>query len=92
MSIPEDAIKNEMRIFALESIVCQHFATFYQTMPREVFDAVQKQAIEGMQQQTFAGVDAAHSDLFSAELQTSLERLYGMIRHHLDSAQTSQSR
>jgi len=92
MSIPEDAIKNEMRIFALESIVCQHFATLYQTMPREFFDAVQKQAIEGAQKQTFAGADAAHSDLFSAELQAGLERLYGMIRHHLDSVQTRQSR
>lgn len=38
----EEAIKNEMRLFALESVVCQHLATIYQQMPREVFDAVQK--------------------------------------------------
>jgi hypothetical protein len=56
-------------------------------MPREIFDAKQKQAIEGAQRQTFAGADAAHSDLFSAELQAALERLYGMMKHHLDTAQ-----
>lgn len=83
----EEAIKAEMRLFALESIVCQHVATMYQAMPREIFDAVQKQAIEGAKRQTFAGADAAYSDLFSAELQTALERLYAMIGHHLDTAQ-----
>jgi hypothetical protein len=33
---PEDAIKAEVRLFALESIVCQTVATLYQAMPREV--------------------------------------------------------
>ena len=83
----EENVKNEFRLFALESIVCQHFATVYQSMPRELFDAVKKQAIEGAQRQTFAGADAAQSDLFSAELQTALERLYGMIQYHLDKSQ-----
>jgi hypothetical protein len=86
----EDSIQAEMRLFALESIVCQHFATLYLTMPRAIFDEVQKQAIEGAKEQTFPGVDAAQSDLFSAELQAALERLYGIIRANLDKPQTRQ--
>ena len=91
MSKEEDIIKNEMRLFALESIVCQHLATVYQQMPPEVFDAVRKNAIEGTRRQTFAGADAAHSDLFSAELETALDRLYKMIGSHLENARKKRS-
>jgi hypothetical protein len=80
----EKEIKDELRLFALESIVCQHLATIYQTMPPDVFDHVYKMAIEGARRQTFAGADAAHSDLFSAELESAIDRLYGMINHHLE--------
>jgi len=85
----EDQIKTEMRLFALESIVCQRFATHYLQMPREIFDAIQKQAIEGAQRQTFPEFDPAFSDLLSAEFQASLERLYGMIRRNLEIVRTS---
>ena len=77
-------IKDKLQLFALESIVCQHLATAYQQMPPGIFDAVRKQAIEGARKQTFAGANAAHSDLFSAELESALDRLYGMINHHLE--------
>ena len=80
----EQEVKNEMRLFALESVICQHLATFYQSMPADVFAAVQKQALEGTRRQTFAGADAATSDLFSAELETAVERLYKMIGSHLE--------
>jgi hypothetical protein len=80
----EKAIKDELRLFALESIVCQHLATVYQQMPPEIFDAVRKQAVEDARKQTFAGADAAQSDLFSGELEIALDRLYGMINHHLE--------
>lgn len=86
MSKGEAIIQNEMRLFALESIVCQHFATIYQAMPPEFFESVRKQAIEGARRQTFAGADAAHSDLLSAELETALDRLYKMIGSHLEKA------
>jgi hypothetical protein len=86
----EDSIQTEMRLFALESIVCQHFASLYLTMPRAIFDETQKQAIEGAKTQTFPGVDPAQSDLFSAEFQSALERLYGIIRSNLDKPQTRQ--
>jgi hypothetical protein len=86
----EQAIKNELRLFALESVVCQHLAQLYQMLPKGTFDAVRKQAIEGTKRQTFAGADAAYSDLFSAELEEAIERLYGMIKHHLDTIQKRQ--
>ena len=86
----ENEIKNEMRLFALESIVCQHLATIYQQMPRNVFERVHKQAIGGAQKQSFAGADAAQTDLFSAELESAIDRLYGMIKQHLDKSQKRQ--
>lgn len=88
----EDTIKAEVRLFALESIVCQTFATFYQTMPREIFDAVRSQAKGGTQQLAFPGLDAAYSDLISAEFEGAVDRLYSMIQHHLDTAQRRQQR
>jgi hypothetical protein len=86
----EDTIKAEMRLFALETIVCQNLATAYQAMPREIFDAVKKQAIDGAKMFAFPGLDAAYSDLVSAEFQAALERLYSMIQHHLDTVQKHQ--
>ena len=71
-------------MFALESIICQHLATFYQSVPPEIFVAVRSQTIEGTKRQTFAGADAATSDLFSAELETAIDRLYKMIESHLE--------
>jgi hypothetical protein len=82
----EDTIKNEVRLFALESIVCQNLATVYLSMPREIFAAVQKQALDGAKKQPFPGLDPAYSDLISAEFEAALERLYSMIQHHLDTA------
>jgi hypothetical protein len=89
---PEDAIKDDVRLFALETIVCQSLATLYQAMPREVFDAVKRQAMDGARKQAFPGLDAAYSDVISAEFETALERLYSMIQHHLDTAQRRQAR
>jgi hypothetical protein len=88
----EDAVKAEVRLFALESIVCQTVATLYQAMPREIFDAVKRQAMEGAKRQTFPGRDAAYSDLISAEFEAALARLYSMIEHHLDTAQRGRPR
>jgi len=82
--VNEEKIKADMRLFALESVVCQHLAMIYQTMPREHFDFVKKQAIEGTKRHTFAGADASMSGLLSAELQIAIQRLYGMIQHHLE--------
>jgi hypothetical protein len=40
-------VKDEMRLFALESLFCQLAATLYQSMPRDVFDGVKAQALAG---------------------------------------------
>jgi hypothetical protein len=89
---PEDAIKAELRLFALETIVCQSVASLYRTMPREVFDAVKQQAIESARKKPFAGLGAAYSDAISAEFEAALARLYSMIQHHLETAQRRQAR
>jgi hypothetical protein len=88
----EDFIKAEVRLFALESIVCQSVAALYQTMPREIFDAVKQQALGGARTQAFQGLDAAYSDVISAEFEAALERLYSMIEHHLDTVQRRQQK
>jgi hypothetical protein len=88
----EDIIKAEVRLFALETIVCQNLATTYQAMPREIFDAVKKQALEGARKQAFPGLDPAYSDLISAEFEAALARLYSMIQHHLDTVQKHRQR
>lgn len=80
----EDQIKIEMRLFALESIVCQHLAGYYKTKPRKLFDTIKQKAVGGTQQPIFEIDDPVLSDLFSAEFQVAVERLYGMIQHHLD--------
>ena len=86
----EGTIGTEIRLFALESIVCQHLATIYQHMPPKVFDAVRELAIQGMMRQTFQGEDAARSNLLSAELEAAVDRLYRMIEHHLERARQIQ--
>jgi hypothetical protein len=92
MSI-EDNIKTEVRLFALESIVCQLAAGVYRTMPRAVFDAVKQQALQSTQTQAlFPGLDPAYSDVISAEFADAVERLYSMIQHHLDTVERHQQR
>ena len=87
----EDTIKTEVRLFALESIVCQNAAAQYMTMPRAIFDAVKQQALQSVQTNAlFPGLDPAYSDLVSAEFEAAVTRLYGMIEHHLDTAQKRQ--
>jgi hypothetical protein len=86
----EDSIKAEVRMFALESIVCQFAASQFQTMPRAVFDTVQKRALEGAQTHVFPGFDPAYSDVVSSEFEAVLKNLYSMIQHHLDTAQKRQ--
>ncbi|MFO1114432.1 MAG: hypothetical protein U1E28_02000 [Beijerinckiaceae bacterium] len=80
----EQDVQNEMRLFALESIVCQHLATFYHQLPKKDFETVYTQAIEGTRRQTFSGADASQSDLLSAELESAVDRLYKMIKSHLE--------
>ena len=54
-------------------------------MPREIFDAEKRQAMEGAQRQASPG--QTHSDLISAEFELALARLYSMIQNHVDTVQ-----
>jgi hypothetical protein len=79
----EEAVKDEMRLFALESIACQMWALTFAQLPNGAFEKTRSTWLESARQQTFAGADAATSDLLSAELETALERLGGMVKSHL---------
>ncbi|MDR3489336.1 MAG: hypothetical protein P4M05_31120 [Bradyrhizobium sp.] len=74
-----EIIQDEMRLFALETVVCQLWAMTFAQLPSGAFEKTRSAWLEGARQKTFAGADAATSDLFSAELEGALERLSGMM-------------
>jgi hypothetical protein len=77
-SKPEKIIKDEMRIYALESIVCQLYAVLSRVLPPGFLEQIQKQWIEGAQGKTFGRDDPAFSDLLSGGLEDALRRLVEM--------------
>jgi hypothetical protein len=79
----EQAIKNEMRLFALESLVCHLWALTFKSLPAGAFEIARAQWLDGARQMTFPGVGAAQSDLYSAELECALERLVRMVQANL---------
>jgi len=79
----EDIIKAEMRIWALECLVCQLWALVYQLLPPDAPALTQKAWIDGARQQTFPGADAVTSDLYSAEFESALSRLAEMQNSYL---------
>jgi hypothetical protein len=79
----EDEVTAEMRLFALESISCQMWALTFAQLPQGAFEKTRSTWMESARQQTFAGADAATSDLLSAELEIALERLAKMMKSHL---------
>ena len=92
MNRDEDAVKAEVRLLALETIVCQVVATLYGAAGRDVFEVAKRQTMEGARKQAVPGLDAAYSDLISAEFEAALERLYSIIQHHLDTARSGRPR
>jgi hypothetical protein len=76
----EDAIKAEMRLWALEVLVCNLFAVslIATGRPGALFSQVRQQILQGAKLKTFSGVDPALSDLLSAELETAVDRLLEM--------------
>jgi hypothetical protein len=77
----ERAIKAEMRLWALEALVCNVVAVILASDPdpQELLARTRRQMIEGAKQRTFEGFDAAQSDLFSAELEAAVARLMDMV-------------
>jgi hypothetical protein len=77
----EQEIKDEMRLWALEVLVANAFSMLValDEDPHSFFRLVKKQMIDGAKQRTFSGVDAATSDLYSAELEGAVTRLMDMV-------------
>jgi hypothetical protein len=75
---PEEKIKDEMRLYALECIVCQFYAVLSRVLPAGFLDMTQKQWLEGARTKTFGRDDPAFSDLLSGELEDALRRLVEM--------------
>jgi hypothetical protein len=79
----EAEIKAEMRLWALECIVCQHWATWLISLPKGVPDEIHKQLIDGAKKNVFPGVDPALSDHYAAELEAAIQRLVKMQREYM---------
>ena len=71
----EEAIKAEMRLFVLETLVALLYAQQAKTSrdPAASVQALRAVLIEKAQKQTFAGVDPSLSDLLSAELEAAVD-------------------
>jgi hypothetical protein len=68
----EDAIKSEMRLFALETVVCQLWAMTFLQLPPGSFEKTRAAWLGGSAATDLCWRDAATSDLFSAELEVAL--------------------
>ena len=81
----EQEIKAEMRLWALEVLVCNSLVvSLAQTgKPLELLDEIRQQMIFGARQRPFPGFDAAQSDLLSAELEGAVDRLLGMASEQI---------
>jgi hypothetical protein len=83
----EKAIKAEMRLYAVESVVSTLVALeclkIDSSNPLQFFEALRKSMIDGARRQTFPQLDPAKSDLFSAELEDAASRLAAMVRDQI---------
>ena len=82
----EDDVKAECRLHAVEWAVSLLFAAHF----RQAGDAGavlleqrRQEALAAARQQTFPSFDPAMSDLYSAELEASIDRLLGMAKAFL---------
>jgi hypothetical protein len=78
-----DELKDWMRIYAVEILTVNHFATSCLTVapndPLGLVARLRQQMIDGARAHGFAGLDAAMSDLASAELEDAVNRLMEMV-------------
>jgi hypothetical protein len=76
----EQAIKAEMRLWALEALVTNLLAMIctLDRDPAALLNQIRGRMIEGAKSRTFPGYDAAMSDLLSAELEAAVTRLMDM--------------
>jgi hypothetical protein len=83
-----EEMKASIRLYALENIVTQLWATVLKVLPPGSFEEMSTSLQTNLQGVTFPGLDAAMSDLHAAELQAAVERLLGMMRSHLEKGST----
>lgn len=88
---PEDFIKAEARLAAIESIVCQFIAMFFRDR-RDAFAVARRQAMESARRLTFPGLGPEYSDAISAEFEAAIERLYSTIQQHLENGRRDRTR
>ena len=76
----EQAIRAEMRLWALEVLVTNLLAMVctLDRDPAALLNQIRERMIEGAKSRTFPGYDAAMSDLLSAELESAVARLMDM--------------
>jgi len=85
--IEEKAIRLEMRLSAIEFLLCKFVATFLvvgQKTEREL-EVWRKNMRETLQKQTFDGLDPAISDVAAAELEEAVDALLGLLKKHMAS-------
>jgi len=83
----ERAVKFEVRLFAVESLVSSLVAIECLKLdvkkPLEVFEALKIRMIDGARRQTFPKLDPAESDLYAAELEDAATRLAAMVHDQI---------
>jgi hypothetical protein len=92
--IDEKAIKAEIRLYVLESAVCQLWATLYEMTgdPAAAFEQKRAALIETARQLAFPSLDPAMSDLAAAEIEEAAERLLKMQQELVERALQRRSR
>jgi hypothetical protein len=78
--VDEEAIKAEVRLYALESLVCQLYVMIYALTgkPREALQNRRQTLIGKTRLHSFAGLDPTMSDYAAAELESAVDRLLKM--------------
>lgn len=79
-------LKNEMRLWALELLVCQLYALEMKRNGNASFalTLIRDQMLSAARTSGFSGVDPATSDLMSAEFESAIDRLFSMTQSNLD--------
>jgi hypothetical protein len=86
--MPEDEIKSEVRLYAVESLAATLFAMLCLMNagdPRADIAEVRRQTIDGARLRAFPELDdPVTSDLYSAELESAVDRLMEMATEQID--------
>jgi hypothetical protein len=82
----EAEIKAEMRLWALECLVCQLGAIMFQLLPGNGAQLALQALLDGAKKNVFPGVHPALSDHYAAEFESATQRLAKMLREYMESA------